>query len=146
MKFLLYNIRYATGGKRRAPWSGYLGRTKAQLHSISSFVQKIDPDVVGLVEVDSGSYRTGKRHQSEIIADDLGHYHAYRSKYRDRGLWPRIPILNHQGNAFITRDEITSARFHDFDHGFKSLVIELELDRVKLFLVPCGGTIYIKSF
>ncbi len=135
MKFMLYNIRYATGGHRRPPWSGYLTHTDDQLYEISRFVQKVNPDVLGLVEVDSGSYRTRKTHQSEIIADDLGHYHAYRSKYRDRGLWSRIPIVKSQGNAFISRDEISSATFHDFEHGFKSLVIELELPEVKLFLV-----------
>ena len=132
---MLYNIRYATGGKRRPPWSGYLKRTTDHLHAISRFVQEYDPDVLGLVEVDAGSFRMRQQHQAEIIAADLGHHHAYRSKYRDRGLWPRIPVLNQQGNAFVTRDEIERATFHDFAHGFKSLVIELELEQVNVYLV-----------
>lgn len=135
MRFMLYNIRYATGGKRRPPWSGYFKHTVENLHAISGFVQKMDPDLLGLVEVDSGSFRMHKAHQAEIIAEDLGHYHAYRSKYRDRGLWPRIPVVNRQGNAFVTRKEISRAVFHDFAHGVKSLVIELELENVNVFLV-----------
>jgi len=136
MRLLVYNIRYATGGKRLwFPWSGYFRRTGGNLASITEFIGGLDPDVIGLVEVDEGSYRSRKRNQADLVAGALGHYHVYESKYEDGSLARRLPLLNKQGNAFLTRDSITNERFHFFDKGVKRLVIELELDNVVIFLV-----------
>ncbi|MFC1451752.1 endonuclease/exonuclease/phosphatase family protein [Verrucomicrobiota bacterium] len=136
MRFLLYNIRYGTGGGRMwFPWSGYLRRTSHNLHQMADFVASLDPDIVGLLEVDEGSYRTGRKSQAKMLANVLGHYHTYGSKYGEYSLARRIPVLNRQGNAFLTRDTITNDQFHYFDKGVKRLVIELELDRVVIFLV-----------
>jgi len=66
----------------------------------------------------------------------LGHYHSYQSKYAETSRWARrIPVLNKQGNAFLTRDSITHERFHYFTSGMKRLVIELELENMVIFLV-----------
>ena len=62
-RLVFYNIRYGTGGKAMAPWSGYLSNTDDNLGRIKTFLGSLDPDIVGLVEVDSGSYRTGWRNQ-----------------------------------------------------------------------------------
>ncbi len=135
MRLLLYNIRYGTGGKvRRLPISGYLGRTHRNLKELIGFIKPLDPDIVGLIEVDAGSYRSQKRNQASLIAEALGHYHCYRSKYVSR--WAgRIPVMNKQGNAFITRDTSQNETFHYFDHGLKRLVIELELEGLVVYLV-----------
>ena len=138
MRFLLYNIRYGTGRRTRWAWMHYLTRTVNHLPEIARFIREIDPDVVGLVEVDAGSYRSGRRNQAEVLADELGHYHSYRMKYREEGglgLGRRLPVLNMQANAFLTRDAIQRETFHEFTGGFKRLVIELELENVRLFLV-----------
>ena len=135
MRFLLYNIRYGTGGGRRLPWSGYFERTTENLSNIVSFMHDMSPDVVGLLEVDSGSYRSEKQNQAQTIAESLGHYHTYRSKYHDGGFAHLLPVINKQGNAFITRDSITNETYHYFDRGMKRLVIELELENVIIFLV-----------
>ncbi|MBT3297049.1 MAG: endonuclease [Verrucomicrobia bacterium] len=135
MRLLLYNIRYGTGGKvRRLPISGYLGRTHRNLADLIGFIKPLDPDIVGLIEVDAGSYRSRQCNQAGQIAEALGHYHCYRSKYTSR-VAGRIPIMNKQGNAFITRDTIQNETFHYFDHGLKRLVIELELENVVVYLV-----------
>ena len=85
MRLLLYNIRYGTGGKvRRLPISGYLGRTHRNLEELIGFIRPLDPDIVGLIEVDAGSYRSRQRNQAGLIAEALGHYHCYRSKYISR--------------------------------------------------------------
>lgn len=136
VRFVLYNIRYGTGGRPRPlPWSGYLRRTHDNLRAITSFLKGLDPDVIGLVEVDAGSYRSGQRNQAQVIAEELGHYHVYRSKYASSHISHWLPIVNLQGNAFVTRDTIRNQRFHYFEKGVKRLVIELELDALTIFLV-----------
>ena len=139
MKFLLYNVRYGTGIGARFhlpfPCSGYLKRTGPMLDHITAFIHAQQPDIVGLVEVDGGSFRSSRQNQAEYIASALGHYHTYKSKYGDRS-WVRfMPIANRQMNAFLTRDAIKEQRFLYFDHGVKRLVIQLELEEVTLFLV-----------
>jgi len=136
MRLLVYNIRYATGGRPLwFPWSGYLRRTGGTLHDITRFIASVDPDIAGLVEVDEGSYRSRKRNQADLIAGELGHYHVYESKYGIASLARRLPVMNKQGNAFLTRDSISNERFHYFTKGVKRLVIELELDDLVIFLV-----------
>lgn len=137
MRFLLYNIRYGTGGNmNRFPLSGYIGKTRSHLGEITRFLHETNPDVAGLIEVDAGSYRSGRLNQAEQIASSLGHYHTYRSKYPESSrLLHRIPVLNKQGNAFLSRDSITREHFHYVTRGMKRLVIELELDRVVFLLV-----------
>jgi endonuclease/exonuclease/phosphatase family metal-dependent hydrolase len=136
MRFLLYNIRYGTGGRRYLlPWSGYLRNTQDNLQAISEFFRHWDPDIAGLVEVDSGSFRTGRTNQAKSLAERLGHYHIYRSKYLGTGIAQHIPIVNKQGNALLCRDSIQNQRFHYFNKGVKRLVIELELENLTVFLV-----------
>ena len=136
MRFLLYNICYGThGNQRRLPLVGMLGHTHSHLDEITEFIKEQNPDVVGLIEVDSGSYRSKRKSQVEIIADALGHFHAYCSKYATNSRWQRIPIFNKQGNAFLAKDTIHGEKFHYFSRGMKKLVIELELEKVTFFLV-----------
>lgn len=117
------------------PWSGYLRRTTKTTRLISAFLKELKPDIVGLVEVDSGTFRTGGQHQAEVIAAELGHFHAYESKYEMSNLARSLPILKKQGNAFLASDRIDGARFHYFDRGIKRLVIELEFRDFTIFLV-----------
>lgn len=139
MRFMMYNIRYGTGSKNlKGPlafFRGYLGKTGLHLDKISRFVDQYDPDVLGLIEVDLGSYRTGKQNQAQTIADNLGRYHAYRSKYGLTSNWRFVPLFNKLGNAFLTKDSITHEKFHYFNKGMKKLVIELELENLTIFLV-----------
>ncbi|BCR03540.1 hypothetical protein DESUT3_06090 [Desulfuromonas versatilis] len=131
MRFILYNIRYATG--RRA--HDYFRPSRKNLGRITSFLREQEPDLVGLIEVDQGSYRSGGKNQAELIAQELGHYHAHSVKYGEASLWRNIPVLSKQGNAFLARDKIRGTTFHFFEQGMKRLVLELELDHVVVFLV-----------
>lgn len=136
MRFILYNIRYGTGGGPiRFPLSGYLRRTTENLSVISRFLRELNPDVAGLIEVDAGSFRTGRRNQAHDIAEQLGHYHVYRSKYGERSVAGQIPVFSQQGNAFVVRDSSHIETFHYFERGMKKLVIELELEQVTFFLI-----------
>jgi endonuclease/exonuclease/phosphatase family metal-dependent hydrolase len=139
MRFLLYNIRYAAGiGKRfhlPVPYSGYFKHTNGNLKKILDFIKSINPDIIGLIEVDSGSFRSEKNNQAEAIAWELQHDHIYESKYPTSSVARRVPLLNKQGNAILTNQEIVSQKFHYFREGVKRLVIELELADFSVFLV-----------
>ena len=117
------------------PGAGYLLGNKPNLQRIINFIKSQDPDVVGLVEVDTGSIRTSRVNQAEAIADALGHYSAYQCKYGANSLNQRIPIVRKQGNAFLAAPGVHGERFHYFDKGIKRLIIELELETCAIFLV-----------
>lgn len=139
MRFLLYNVRYCTGGKEGFhfpfPQAGYFRKTGNNLHRLGSFIQSWDPDIVGLVEMDMGSYRSARRNQVKDLAKTLGHFHSYHSKYGAKSLQQHIPVMNKQGNAFLTKNTIQHEHFHYFSRGVKRLVIELELEELTIFLV-----------
>ena len=77
MRLLLYNIRYAMGMGTSpgmpVPGAGYLFGNRANFDEITGFIKSQTPDVVGLVEVDIGSMRSGRINQAEAIARALGH-------------------------------------------------------------------------
>lgn len=138
MRLVVWNIRYATGYGPAfhlpVPGAGYLRRNSKNLERITRFIQAADPDVVGLIEVDTGSIRS-KVNQAEQIADALGHYSTYQCKYGAASFNHRVPVLRNQGNAFLAAPRVHGERFHYFDFGVKRLIIELELDDVAIFLV-----------
>jgi endonuclease/exonuclease/phosphatase family metal-dependent hydrolase len=131
MRFVLYNIRYGTGLKL----GNYLRSSGRNLERITSFLRELQPDLVGLIEVDHGSFRSRGKNQAEVMAAALGHYHSHSVKYEEDSLWRNVPVLRQQGNAFLARDRIRNERFHFFEHGMKRLVMELELEHVVVFLV-----------
>lgn len=131
MRFVLYNIRYATGSKMR----NFIRPSSRNLAQITTFLRELEPDLVGLIEVDHGSYRSGRKNQAALLADSLGHYHSHSVKYEENSVWRHLPVLGKQGNAFLARDRICNEQFHFFKHGMKRLVMELELDHVVVFLV-----------
>ena len=63
MRLLIYNIAYGTGtaGGIGTVFSAhrYLRTREAYLDRIIDFIDGSDADVVGLVEIDTGSFRTG---------------------------------------------------------------------------------------
>ena len=131
MRFVLYNIRYATGPKVR----NSVRSSRKNLARITAFLRELEPDLVGLIEVDHGSYRTGGKNQAEQLAEALGHYHSHSIKYAERSFWRHVPVVRNQGNAFLARDRIRNETFHFFDQGMKRLVIELELEHLVVYLV-----------
>lgn len=135
MRFLLYNLRYGTGQRTRWAWMDMLRRTTDHLPKIAEFIQIQRPDVVGLVEVDTGSFRSGRRNQVTTLAKRLNFFHSHHVKYSNKLVYNMVPVLNKQGNAFLSRSRIFREHFYFFNDGVKRLVIELELKHISLFLV-----------
>jgi endonuclease/exonuclease/phosphatase family metal-dependent hydrolase len=139
MRLLLYNIRYAVGGgassRMALPGAGYLIGNQSVLPEIASFIQSVDPDVVGLIEVDTGSIRSRNVNQAEKLASDLGMNTSYETKYGSKSLNQLLPIVRMQGNAFMAAPRMHGEKFHYFDTGIKRLIIELEMDDYAIFLV-----------
>jgi endonuclease/exonuclease/phosphatase family metal-dependent hydrolase len=139
MRFLLYNIRYGAGIGTQfhlpVPYSGYFKPINGNFDKIVEFIESVNPDMIGLVEVDLGTYRVEKRNQAKTIASALNHRAVYRSKYNTLSMACRVPLLNKQGNAVLTRNPILSKKFHFLNNGVKRLVIEVELADLTIFLV-----------
>jgi len=99
------------------------------------FIKSVDPDIVGLIEVDTGSIRSRKINQAEKIAADLGMNTSYETKYGTKSFNKILPIVRKQGNAFMAAPRVHGEKFHYFDTGIKRLIIELEMQEFAVFLV-----------
>ncbi len=139
MRFLLYNIAYGTGAGARLhfpfPFAGHLKTTGKNFEQIVDFIRSVEPDIVGLVEVDSGSFRSGNDNQAALIAGELNCRHVFESKYFASSMAHMLPILNKQGNAVLLNRPYQYTRCHYFSVGVKRLVIEVGLEDVVIFLV-----------
>jgi endonuclease/exonuclease/phosphatase family metal-dependent hydrolase len=128
MRLLLYNIRYAVGGGASMhvplPGAGYLLGNQTVLPEITTFIRAAKPDIVGLVEVDTGSIRSRRVNQAEKIAAELGLNSSYEIKYGEKSI-----------NAFLAAPWVQGETFHYFDTGIKRLIIELEMEQFAVFLV-----------
>lgn len=139
MRLLLYNIRYAVGAGMSMhvplPGAGYVFGNQTVLPEITEFIKSVDPDIVGLIEVDTGSIRSRMVNQAEKIADDLGLNSSYETKYGESSINQMLPIVRKQGNAFLAAPRVHGETFHYFDTGIKRLIIELEMEKFAVFLV-----------
>ena len=139
MRLLLYNIRYAVGGGASMhmplPGAGYVLGSRSVLPELTTFIKSVDPDIVGLIEVDTGSIRSRKVNQAEKIASDLSMNTSYETKYGSKSLNKLLPIVRKQGNAFMAAARVHGETFHYFDTGIKRLIIELEMREFAVFLV-----------
>ena len=75
------------------PGAGYVLGNQAVLPEISRFIKSVDPDVVGLIEVDTGSIRSRNVNQAESIAAHLGMNTSYETKYGEKSFNQMLPIV-----------------------------------------------------
>jgi endonuclease/exonuclease/phosphatase family metal-dependent hydrolase len=117
------------------PGAGYVLGNQSVLPEITRFIKDVDPDIVGLIEVDTGSIRSRMVNQAEKIAADLRMNTSYETKYGSRSINQMLPIVRKQGNAFMAAQRVHGEKFHYFDTGIKRLIIELEMEDFAVFLV-----------
>jgi len=117
------------------PGAGYVLGNRSVLPELTTFIKSVDPDIVGLIEIDTGSIRSRKVNQVEKIASDLSMNTSYETKYGSKSLNQLLPIVRKQGNAFMAAARVHGETFHYFDTGIKRLIIELEMQEFAVFLV-----------
>lgn len=139
MRLMLYNMRYGTGAGFKFhlpfPFGGFFRKTSKNLDSLIQFFREQKADVLGLVEIDSGSYRSGHRSQADLIAQGLGQRPFCRSKYNRYSWWSHLPLMRKQANACLCGQPVVYERTHFLRKGVKRLVMELELRDVVIFVV-----------
>lgn len=150
MRFLLYNIRYGTGKYLNQPLKhmrGYLGQSLDHIHKIGEFINEYNPDIVGLVEVDLGSFRTKEINQAKLLGEITKNNYVSHYKYEENSNYMKIPMLRKQGNAVLTKKEIVNKKFHYLDNGMKKLIIEVDTGEVVVFIVhlALGGKTRLKQ-
>ena len=140
MKFMVYNIAYGTGAPKNRldqvfGLYRYLHTGRKHLEKIIDCIAEHRPDVTGLLEVDTGSFRTGYQNQSEMIARAL-HRTVYGAvKYAPGSLSRKIPILRKQTNVFLAPEKLRPCAFHYLSSGMKRLALELEFNGIRFFLL-----------
>lgn len=140
MKLLIYNIAYGTGtpggtARRLLTSHRYLYTNSEYFDHIAEFIDGVQPDVIGLLEVDNGSFRTNQINQVARLAERLNHFHICDNKYGLNSPGRIMPIFRNQTNAIVTSNSNNNSRFHYFPRGFKKLIIEIAIDGIMLFLV-----------
>ena len=136
VKLVCYNIEYCEG--MEGLWYQYLKFWRIFLlpkqleEQLIEALMKLKPDILALVEVDTGSLRSRGRDEVRYLQKKL-HLNDFveKVKYPLRGwlkLFHYIPILSKQANALISKFKIKQVKYHLFHEGAKRLVIEAQIN------------------
>ncbi len=130
-RLIVYNIEYCEG--MTGHWWGYFKFWRIFFpprnldKRIVMALKKHAPDILALVEVDTGSFRAKKDEvrffEEQLCMKDF----VERIKYPFCGwmkLFHYVPILNKQANAIITKKKLENVRYHVFHEGTKRVIIE----------------------
>ena len=146
VRLICYNIEYCEGIE--GLWYQYLKfwRTffppKRLDERIVAALKEIKPDILALVEVDIGSFRSRGKDEVRFIEEKLGMKDfVEKIKYPWQGwlrLFHHVPIMNKQANALISKYQISKVIYHVLHEGTKRVVIEAKIhvpEEVTLLLV-----------
>ena len=91
----------------------------------------LKPDILTLIEVDTGSFRSRGKDEVKYIEEKLGlKSFVEKVKYPLNGwlsLFHHIPILCKQGNAIISKYRISNVQYHVLHEGTKRMIIEVTI-------------------
>ena len=135
VRLISYNIEYCEG--MEGIWYQYLYfwrnffPPKKVNREIVDELKKIKPDILTLIEVDTGSFRNRGQDEVRFVEESL-HLKSFieRVKYPLHGwlkLFHHVPVLNKQANAIISRYPIINHKYHVLHEGTKRVVIEATL-------------------
>lgn len=141
MKILSFNAGYFIGFQsmldyiRRPHRTVLAGRKdeKRNIEALAGMVEKEQPDLVFMAEVDQGSLRTRTSSQVDAVSDALpDQYTVYGAeKYSPGGIGSKLPFFRKMGNGMAVKNG--AAESHYFDSGFKSLLFEAEINGADVF-------------
>ena len=144
-RVLVYNIAYGSGSPSSYTENilkihRYLKRPDKNITKISSFIEASKADIVGLLEIDTGSFRSSKVNQAEEIGKNSSHHTHCLTKYGESFTGKIVPILRKQGNAILSKEQDSNSIYHYFPGGFKKLIIELDMGSFRFFLLHLSLT------
>ena len=132
VKLICYNIEYCEG--MEGLWYQYLEfwkiffPPKALDQQIVAALKRLKPDILTLIEVDTGSLRSRGKDEVRFIERGLEmNSFVEKVKYPLQGwlkLFHHVPILNKQANAILSKFKISNVKYHVFHEGTKRMVIE----------------------
>ncbi len=137
---MFYNIAYGTG--MNGSWKRYISESWRffwlpfnYLKGIVETLKKENPDVLCLVEVDSGSFRNRFRCQAKHLAGKLLlPFYDTKAKYRNWSIWKFMTMIRKQHDAILSRRQ-GEFRQHFLKSGMKKLVQEYVVEGVSIFTV-----------
>jgi len=134
VKLICYNIEYCEG--MEGLWYQYLYfwriffPPKNLDQKIVASLKQLHPDILALVEVDTGSFRSKK---DEVVFFEkkleMNNF-VEKVKYPLQGwlrLFHYVPILNKQANAIISKFKISKVKYHLFHEGTKKVIIQADV-------------------
>ncbi|MFT4311925.1 MAG: endonuclease/exonuclease/phosphatase family protein [Candidatus Woesearchaeota archaeon] len=135
MRIVCYNLCYGQGLSGKT--SDYLQfwkffQTKKHMAAIEQWILEQDPDIIGLVEIDTGSFIRGDQ---TLFFRNVFDYQFFDTKYT--GSLLKLPILKKQANGVVSKHKCTYKK-HYLSKGMKRLVIEMNIQAPKplsVFLV-----------
>lgn len=132
VRLVCYNLEYCEGIE--GLWYQYLkfwrifSPPKKLDEKIVQALRKLVLDILALVEVDTGSFRTKGKDEVRFLEEKLGlKSYVEKVKYPLTGwlkLFHHVPILNKQANAIISKYKVSNVVYHVFHEGTKRVVIE----------------------
>ena len=134
VRLIAYNIEYCEGvshGFWEYVNAAHLLRSPKGLDKrMTSYLADQDPDILGLVEVDTGSIRSRRKDETAFFAESLGFEHVVKTnKYDSDDYWHRLlknlPVFQYQDNAVLSKYDVDSATFHTLSKGVKNIAIEV---------------------
>ncbi len=132
VRLICYNIEYCEG--MEGLWYQYLKfwriffpPKRLDLKLVEA-LKKLNPDILALVEVDTGSLRDHGKDEVVFLEEKLGmKSFVEKVKYPLHGwasLFHHLPILDKQANAIISKYPLTKVKYHVFHEGTKRMIIE----------------------
>ncbi len=132
VRLICYNIEYCEG--MEGLWYQYLYfwriffPPKGLDQRLVDALKKLKPDILTLVEVDTGSLRSRGKDEVRFVEEKLKlNNFVEKVKYPLQGwlkLFHHVPVLDKQANAIISRFKLKSVKYHVFHEGTKRMVIE----------------------
>ena len=118
MRLITYNVEYCDGINRRWKYLdvfSYFKLVKKTLLKITDSLKEFNPDILGLIEIDSGSVRFGRKSGSEMFAERLDMpYWAEKVKYSRKSVYKVLnffPIIRKQSNAILSKYKIYDTKY-----------------------------------
>jgi len=135
MKILFYNTEYCLG--LNGSWKDYLLHLERYffcpkevqeraLASIKNVINTHSSDLCCFAEIDRGSKISNRFNQIKKLTDQKYKYYDVETKYGQKSLLRKLPILSTQGNGFLSAKDFEFKK-HYFKHGTKKLIYEIKI-------------------